>query len=296
MHSKMLGLSLGFILGAHANLAAAAESSLAAPSGIQGAGLRMGDQKGRAWLETAFHEQEMFTVAAATLGAGYRVTDSLELEVMLPLAYISYDTFDINATGSTVMDREHGFGVGNPYLGVSRVHLDGTLRYKAGLGVTLPLAADEDASGAAVVVAPATYGMQDIHLWAPDTLSITAPLRVEAGDTVVLSVDAMPGVLIDSNDDRPADDDAPELFLQVAPGAGVWATDTFLVGTRLPIFWAVTGDAPDNAQLALEPYARLDVGSGFVNAGLTVNLDEPLGFAFDRAKVWGAHLGGGLIF
>ncbi len=48
--------------------------------------------------------------------------------------------------------------------------------------------------------------------------------------------------------------------------------------------------------VALEPYARLDLGSGFVNARFTVNLGEPIGFAFDEGKIRGAHVGGGLVF
>jgi hypothetical protein len=48
--------------------------------------------------------------------------------------------------------------------------------------------------------------------------------------------------------------------------------------------------------VALEPYLRYDFGGGFVNARLTVNLDEPLGFAFDEGKVWGLFAGGGGTF
>ncbi|HEY6561108.1 MAG TPA: hypothetical protein VI072_27720 [Polyangiaceae bacterium] len=291
---NQFGLILGLILAAYANVAAAAEPPFAAPSGFEGAGLGLGDQKGRVWTETAFHTQEYFTVAAATLGAGYRVTDSLELEAMLPFSYVSVEFFDLGGHFSH-SERDHGFGIGNPYLGISRVNLDGTLRYKAGLGVTLPIAADEYPAGTAVVLAPATYGWQNAHLWAPDVLSIAAPLRVEGGDTFVLGVDATPIVMISTEDEPYRDSDA-EFVLQVAPGAGVYATDALLIGARLPIFWAVTGDSYDNAQVAVEPYARLDVGSGFLNARFTVNLDEPLGFAFDEGKVWGAHLGGGLVF
>lgn len=293
MHRNQLGLTLAFVMAAYANVAAA-DPPFAAPSGFEGAGLGLGDQKGRVWTETAFHTQEYFTVVAATLGAGYRLTDSLELEAMLPLSYISVETFELSTYGAR-SDREHGFGIGNPYLGVSRVHLDGTLRYKAGLGITLPVAADEYPAGTAVVLAPATYGWQNAHLWAPDVLSIAAPLRVEGGDELVLGVDATPVVMIVTDDDPSRDSDA-ELVLQIAPGAGVYATDALLIGARLPISWAVTGDAPDSAQFALEPYARLDVGSGFLNARFTANLDEPLGFAFDEGRVWGAHLGGGLVF
>lgn len=285
---------MGLLVGAYANVAAAAEPPFAAPSGFQGAGLGMGDQKGRAWLETAFHTQERVTVFGTTLGAGYRVADSLELEAMLPFAFASLDqyTFD-NATYELRRERESAFALGNPYLGVNRVHVEGALRYKAGLGVTLPVAADENPTAmSAVALSAATYGMQDMHLWWPNTFTVVAPLRIEVGEQVVAGIDAAPAFLTFTTDDVSEEN---ELLLQLAPGLGVYATDTLLIGARLPMWWLATSEG-DNAQVALEPYARLDVGGGFLNARFTVNLDEPLGFAFDEGRYWGAHLGGGLVF
>jgi hypothetical protein len=296
MHLRTLGLTLSFVLIAEANLAEAAEPPLAAPSGFQGAGLGMGEQKGRAWLETAFHTQEQYTVLGTTLGGGYRVTDSLELEAMLPFEYSSIDVENFSPGRPTTFERETAFRIGNPYLGISRVHLDGTVRYKAGLGVTLPLATADSQFYRSwpVPLTATTYGWQDLHLWAPNTLSVAAPMRVEVGDTVVASVDATPIVTIVTEDNGDGDD--ADLLLQAAPGVGVYAGDALLLGVRLPIAWLATVDTWDAAQVALEPYARLDLGGGFVNARLTVNLDEPYGYAFKEGKVWGAHLGGGLVF
>jgi hypothetical protein len=295
MPRRTIGLTLSFVLVAYTNLAAAAEPPFAAASGFQGAGLGLGDQTGRAWLETAFHTQELYTVLGATLGGGYRVTESLEVEAMLPFTYAS---MQVIAYGDMYtpprLEREGAFAIGNPYLGVSRVHLDGTVRYKAGLGVTLPVAGDDDRQLWALEFTRLTSGWQDQHLWAPNTLSIAAPVRVEVGERVVAGVDATPIVVVPTQDNGGGDD--ADLLLQVAPGIGAYATDALLLGARLPIAWLTTVDTWDAAQIALEPYARVDFGSGFVNGRLTVNLDEPNGFAFEDGRVWGAHLGGGLVF
>ncbi|HEY6561107.1 MAG TPA: hypothetical protein VI072_27715 [Polyangiaceae bacterium] len=292
MHRRTLGLTLGCALSAFANAAAAANPAFAAPSGFQGAGLGMGDQRVRAWTEATFYTQEAVTTAAATFGAGYRVSDSLELEALLPIAYSSLKTlYTDDSAGGVRSEREDALAVGNPYLGIGRVHLEGTLRYKAGLGVTLPIGTDEYPDAAAGAVTAATYGLQDLHLWYPHAMALAAPLRIEIGDPVVLGVDAMPVLFLFTSDVVSKD---TEFFVQVAPGAGVYATDELLVGARLPV--ACSGDIGDGAQVALEPYARFDVGGGFLNARFTVNLDETLGFAFDTGKYWGAHLGGGLVF
>ena len=293
MLRKVVGFALGFILCAQTTGAAAAEPPFAAPSGLQGAGLGMGDQRGRVWLETSFHKQERYTIFGTMLGAGYRVSESLELEAVLPFAYASIDVPQFSHVPPSY-ERENALAIGNPYLGLNRVHVDGTLRYKAGLGVTLPIATDEAPDVWAAALTQPTYGWQDLHLWSPNTVSIAAPLRVELGDPVVVSVDAAPIVVVVTQDN--GDHSNTDLLLQVAPGLGVFATDALLLGARLPIAWLATVDTYDAAQVSLEPYARLDLGSGFVNARLTVNLDEPNGFAFDEGKVWGAHLGGGLVF
>jgi hypothetical protein len=272
----------------------AADPPFAAASGFQGAGLGMGDQKGRAWTEATFYTQEAVTTVAAAFGVGYRINDSLELEAMLPIAYSSLKVWHIDDSGfGGRSEREGAFAIGNPYLGIGRVHLEGTLRYKAGLGVTLPIATDEYPDVASNAVAAATYGWQDLHLYHPHATALAAPLRIELGHPVVLGVDAMPALFVFTSNDVSSD---AELFLQIAPGAAVYATDALLVGARLPHAWFVTGDSGDGAQLALEPYARVDVGGGFLNARFTVDLDEPLAFAFDEGEYWGAHVGGGLVF
>lgn len=258
-------------------------TELAAPSGFQGAGLGMGEQRARVWTELAFHTQERMTVFAPTLGAGYRIVPNLEVEAILPMAYGSFKLF---------RNDDSGFGVGNPRFGVNWVNLDGSVRYKIGLGITAPLAPDEGAKALAVGFAAGTFGVQDADLWVNKRISASLPVRIEAGERVVVSADAAVAALFPTGDSK-ADTEA---YLQAAPGVGVYASDNVLIGVRVPIFWVFTNDSGDNAQVALEPYVRGNIGAGFLNARFTMNLDEPYGFAFDEGRVWGAHVGGGLTF
>lgn len=52
----------------------------------------------------------------------------------------------------------------------------------------------------------------------------------------------------------------------------------------------------DAAQLFVEPFVRVDLGPLMLSTRLMMNLDEPLGFAFDSGKYWGLHVGAGLAF
>lgn len=58
-------------------------------------------------------------------------------------------------------------------------------------------------------------------------------------------------------------------------------------------------DAPasdDQAQLSVMPYVGGDFGTRYVDLGLNVNLDKPLGSFFDEGAVWGLRLRGGVRF
>jgi hypothetical protein len=157
--------------------------------------------------------------------------------------------------------------------------------------MALPLASDSGAEGLAVLYTATTFGFQDLKLWFPDTFAVSGPARVEFGDELIGSLDGELAVLFDAGKLRSGTD----AYLTVAPGVGYYFDKTFLLGVRLPLWWGFT-DKGDNAQVALEPYLRGDLGQGFLNARFTMNLDEPLGFAFNRGKVWGLHFGGGFVF
>ena len=64
------------------------------------------------------------------------------------------------------------------------------------------------------------------------------------------------------------------------------ASESFGFGLRLALVIAATSDASDNVQVSFEPFLKFDIDQGFIRVGLLMNLDRPLGFAFDEGRVW----------
>jgi hypothetical protein len=262
----------------------AGADSWLAPSGLHGAGLGMGSNAlGHAYADTAFFTRDGTTLLSPIFGAGFRVAPEVELEVALPLSFVFGD-----ASASLV---------GNPYLGVSYV-LDGpSTRVKLGGGLGLPITdvADSD-EFAALAGAVASRGMQESWFWFDDALPIVFPLRLEtpALGGVRFTLDAALSFITPMGRR-----DEAELVVQAAPGVAARVSDAVSTGARLTFFAVPTADAGDRDQLdqlALEPFLRIEGESFFFSTRLTVNLDEPLGFSFDRRKIWGLHVGVGGAF
>jgi hypothetical protein len=280
----------------------APHDGFAAPNGRLGAGLSISRETGlRAYGEFGFYTtgQTVFDVIDITLtsvnlvvGGGYKLSRELELEMMLPFAYgtvsVESNDPDVDVTGD---DSDSGWAIGNLHFGVSYVRAEGPLRMKLGGAVQWgPWTIDpaDDFAGA-MSLAAQTNALHDVGLWTYETVSLVTPSRVEYGDDVVATGDASLGLHV------PTDGRDVEMTVQLDPGVGYYASETALVGVRLPIVFIPT-DSGDNLQVAAEPYVRFGIGPGFLNARFTVNLDEPLGFAFDEGKIWAIHLGGGGTF
>lgn len=264
-------------------------SRFAAPTGTTGAGLSLSPaQRGRFWGELGFHTQELLTIWVHAFGGGYKLSEHVELELVLPFVYASRDV----AVGVFEREDRTTFVSGDPFVGVNYLNGSGELRYKVGGGVALPFAPDGD-TGQFLALSGATQmrGFQDNFLWQPRTLSLVAPFRLEYGDRVLFGGDASLALLLPTDDD----DRDSEIEVTLAPGVGFWATPNTLLGVRLGLFWVMTEEG-DNAQLSLEPNFRQHIGNGFFQARFTLNLDEPAGFSFDPGGFWAIHLGGGLSF
>jgi hypothetical protein len=275
---------------------------LDAPSGRLGAGLGMkSPSAGRAWADLGVFTGSPFgefggdanmTIWAPTFGAGFMVARSLELELLLPAAYVT-----LNIDSPYGSSSESASGVGNIYAGLNYVSLQRGTRLKLGGGIGLPTAETSGSAAAAAVYPVIVDAYQQSYLRIPGTLGIVAIGRVEGGDVVVPSLDVDLALLVATKKtgDFRLQDDA-EAITTVAPGIGVKAADPLLVGIRAPLFVALTGESNDRAQFSLEPFVRGQIGSGFLDARFTMPIDEPLGFAFDAHKAWGLHLGGGIAF
>lgn len=260
-----------------------AEPRLAAVTGITGAGTGQGDA--RLWAELGFYDSDTLTSLSSEIGFGLLLSPRLELEGILPFGYANTPDPDVPPGVVLLGDDDDGFDIGNPYIGINL--FDDRLRWSFGIG--LPVASD---FGVPLVAAWFTRGLQDPHLWLSDTLSFVGRVRAEAGNEVVLAFDGAAIVAVPTGDDDARD---VELFLQPAGELIVRVARPTSFGARLSLQWAVTGDG-DRAQLALAPFLRQDFGTSFLTAQLLMNLDEPLGFAFDEGGFWGLFIGIGSGF
>jgi hypothetical protein len=283
-------------VGAVGNVGAAPVTStssserFAAPNGQLGAGLSFSPaQRGRAYAEVGFFHSEPGTEGHVNsftwiLGVGVKVMPNLELEALIPMGFIE---------GGGGGASDNAFATGNMQLGANYLQAEGAWRLKLGGAVQFgPWAQDyEFLSLAAIDFGHPVGGGQDIGLWAPEVLSLVAPARFEYDVGAVLGADAALGVHIPTNGGDVA------VTVQIAPGVGYYVSDAALIGLRVPLTIVPTNfDGGDWNLLAVEPYARYDLGGGFLNARFTVNIDDPYGFSFDEGQIWGLHFGGGATF
>jgi hypothetical protein len=289
--------------------------TFAAPNGQLGAGLSISRAEGlRAYGELGFYTEGDsesqtsggFTIesssrlwsVSAIVGGGYKIAPELEIEAMLPLAFFNY-SFSTSFDGpGTEFDTEDSdsmteVAVGNLQLGVNYLRSEGPLRMKIGgaLQYGLWTIDPSDEFGLTLGFAGYARGGQDISLWAPETLSLVTPSRVEYGGQAVFTGDGSLGLHV------PTDGGDVEVSIQLAPGFGIYASETVLIGGRFPFAWYPTESGSGATFFAFEPYGRFDVSeSAFLNVRLTLNIDEPLGFSFDEGKIWALHFGGGGSF
>lgn len=272
------------------------DERFAAPNGQLGAGLWADpNQKARVFGELGFMSTgyEFFgtdfhiTSLSFLVGGGYKLTHNLELEAMLPFAW---------AHASVGGDGNSAAAFGNLHLGVSYFRFDGPLRFMAGGALQYgPWTNGIDGdSAAAVALGHPAMGGEWVGLWNAGYFTIFAPGRIEYAfpkvPALVLSGDAALGLHI------PTDNGDTEFSIQLSPGIGYYATNTVLVGLRLPFTWVPTESGDSATFFAIQPYGRFDIGRGFLDASLVLNVDDPYGFAFDEGKFWAIRFGGGGSF
>jgi len=277
----------------------------AAPNGQLGAGLSLSpEQRGRGFVEVGFgrvsDSQSQGGVTSEAhidglsfiVGGGFKVLPNLELEAMLPLAWADFGA-SLSAPGlGSQSQSDSALAIGNLHLGAGYLYGKGQLRVKVGGAVEYgPWSGDHaDMAVLALGLGYVTRAAQDVGLWRPEALTVMAPARIEYGDRLVLGGDAALGTIIPTNGSD------VEIIAQIDPSVGFYALETVLVGLRVPFVFVPTQSGSSATYLAAEPYARFDVGPGFIATRFTLNIDQPLGFSFDDGKFWGAHVGGGGSF
>lgn len=245
---------------------------------------------------------------AETLGGETALGGSVDIFVFSPVLSASYffsPSFEGRVDWGAVHSRLSGggdsddtFKPGNPFLsGWLKLPLGRNVVARVGGGIAIPAAyLSDDEVISDVIAYSAAAGMRgwwDSWLWTPETLTLVLPGgRIEAviGNYVVLGGDVDLGILfpVKNTDTRNT-----EVTLQF--GGDVAARMSVVdFGLAIHAVWLATRDE-DNFQASLEPFVRATFDNFITQLRLTMNLDEPLGFSFQRGSVWGVHVGVGMM-
>jgi hypothetical protein len=238
-----------------------------------------------------------FTVVSFLFGGYFRVIEPLELGVLVPFMFATLSQ-DVPIIGPESESQLHS---GNPYIQAAyRGDFDAvTLRIGGGLALPFSRFGDDIDEGdfVAVIGLAASAGLRGLWnpwLWVPEQFTIVLPnarADFDLHPNVVFAAETGFGIMIDTSSSD-ADDETDVTWQLAVEGGGRFA-EIFEPGLRLQLVTFLNSEG-DQAQLSLTPFVRLDFGAGFVEARLTMNLDDSLGFAFDEDKVWGLRfLGGG---
>ena len=232
------------------------------------------------------------------LRASIQVHDHVAIEAAwaLPFASISPD----------VGDSASALRIGNPWIAGYYTGAFGKFKLRVGAGLGIPIASlptvditdpsSVQAAGAARAAFAEGGGVRGVWvpwLWAVDYLSIGVPATVTwtAAENVNLVGDIGFVYLVYTGDDTAKSN---RTFMRFGV-AGSYTAGIVQAGLRLQAIWFPSDDG-DNAQLAIEPYVRINFGLPFVRLGFLMNLDEPRGFAFGENHTWGLRLEGGVSF
>lgn len=183
--------------------------------------------------------------------------------------------------------------IGNPAIECLYRSSTPSVEFAIGQGFALPLAmlGDRPYDGASTLgLAMAIDGNRNRWLWLPDAFSIYVPVRVawtmlprlrlesEAAAVTYVS-SANPGVVA--------------LGFQGLVGLA-YAVGRSWFGLNVQgTTFVVEGDQ-DLTQVALVPRTHLDFGGWFTDARFVLNIDPPLGFAFDDGGIWGLFIAFGV--
>lgn len=261
------------------------------------------DKPGAAWLELGTYGRSAPDPHGATVdftfGASYRVLSHLTLRALYPLMY---------GTGSAnfgpVSYSESALDSGNPYLGAEWGIATEHLRMRFGGGATIPLAPLDTMhaiDGLTEAAAAALHGAVDTWLYLANTFAVVGRAHFETRRPLlgyfVLAADMAIAPLIPTGNTTGRH---VQLILQWQFSAGVQIIREVSAGLRFSVVDDPTDGGylglGDPAQSSLSIYGRVELGTAFFDAMLTMNLDSEFGFAFDTARYWGVRVAGGARF
>lgn len=234
-----------------------------------------------------------YTYASTVLGASYRIED-LELEGKLP--FLVFDVDD-GHSGAPIV-------AGNVELGGSYVKTAHDYEMKIGALFTLPTAPKPGITlyGDQIVIQPDyspqaawSRGWDRFWLWPPRMFTPFAPsFRIGSRRDAVFqhATELVVAPLIAAD---PGQSTVP-LIIQLSEDLGA-RIGVVRLGTRAELVANVTA-TPSRGQFSVLPYAGVDTGAFFADAGALFNTQDPvrMGASVDGQVSWSMRLRGGARF
>ena len=214
----------------------------------------------------------------------------------------------VNLTqGEDQADNGNSFRAGNPFLAVHYQGVKGQFSYRFGVGVTIPVARLPDAgvtpenltAASAYSLAAAIRGNVSFWLWDPHSISVILPMAFERRKPsgFIWGANFATGAMLQCCGDQKDRNTNQQTDPVIQMGAlmGYQATDWLRVGSNFTLV-IIPRLSDQKTQLAVQPYMRFGSEDAFGTVALTINLDRPNGFSFDKDQVWGVLVGGGGAF
>lgn len=220
------------------------------------------------------------------LGIETLVGDHWQIRGRFGIAGAVQDT-EVTGVGGS---RERTFRPGNTALGsYYTMGGDEKVMWTIGAGgqLSLPTAQPGDYSSGealAYVGGLAVHGMEDAWLFLPKTFSIVPGAYARFATGPVFA-----NARLDMSLNVPTDGrDSPGHLMQFRVEAGYRGSETIRLGLAYTNVLQFGGNVSgDRSQGALRVFLRADIKILTVGCELVMNLDDPLGFAFDDGGYWG---------
>lgn len=237
-------------------------TALANPSGVA-----EGAPPSRMWIDLGFFKGSNFYGLSPEIGFSIRVQQVWSLDFAFPAAF---------------GDRSGNNGLANPVAGLSRWLRAGSGALQAGGLLTIPLTSAVDNFGSRLFLADGMRGSWDGWRWAHGGLAVIGFGRYHwRRDHFDLRSEFAMGLLFPVGDQQ----DSVQFTAQFGVAPFYRIGERGGIGLDLRGVWRPADDGL--FQISMVPRVRFSPGSVDLDFWLNVNINEPLGFAFDDGRVWG---------
>ena len=184
----------------------------------------------------------------------------------------------------------------NTFLGAHYLRSTDNVGFRVGFGVSFPTSrSDDDFSQAATILTSSPRGLFDLWLYAPKTISLVVPARIEATFGVGVAADAAAVLYISEDGDSITGQSlgGDTAFGFQLGGEAFVPIGLFDLGARLQFASVPTSDG-DLTQVAINPFLRFEAAIITARAGFLFFIDEPLGPSFDDSRPFGLDFAVGI--